>query len=90
MLICLFFHFYYYLFYFNNKNHFFQPVGTHRNVWHTTTEGIGIIDVKQIEKYREEQDLENEKKIKKHDAANFIIDQVLKFPGEVVLLCLGK
>jgi len=69
-------------------------LGTHRNVWHTGTEGMGLFPLEEIDKMMSAQKQETEEKIRRkekrtNEAAEFIAAQVLKYPNQVVLLGLG-
>jgi len=66
------------------------PLGTHRDVWHSGTEGLcddlQLISAEEINKLVEPI-TENERK--EYKGAKFIIQQIRKYPKEVTLVCLG-
>ena len=72
------------------------PLGTHRDVWHTGTEGltrnyVGEQEMLLLTKKEVEELSANDvdETVAKHKAAHFIIDTIKKYPNEVTLICLG-
>lgn len=79
------------------------PLGTHRPVWHTETEGLGVLPEDEIEQLKKKSnfivanniplspidDFEKAKQRSEHQAAVWIIEQVKKYPGDIAIVCLG-
>lgn len=77
------------------------PLGTHRPVWHTGTEGLDVLSDDEIESLEAKADfvVANGKTIvpisteelegSRHKAARFIIEQSLRYPGELIIIGLG-
>lgn len=80
------------------------PLGTHRPVWHTGTEGIGVLDEGEIKRLQSKADfvvankiplqpvpscLDEAKRTKHHPAATWIIEQITKYPNEITIIALG-
>jgi purine nucleosidase len=64
------------------------PLGTHRPIWHTGFEGAGVYEeIKEIDEVVAQSRKNNAETT--HRAGKFIVDQVNKYPGEVVVLSLG-
>eukprot|EP01119_Soliformovum_irregulare_P013073 TRINITY_DN3451_c0_g1_i1.p1 TRINITY_DN3451_c0_g1~~TRINITY_DN3451_c0_g1_i1.p1 ORF type:complete len:360 (-),score=113.24 TRINITY_DN3451_c0_g1_i1:556-1635(-) len=62
------------------------PIGTHRPVWHTGTEGVGLFDLKQIDEMKlVDPGLPKDR----YKAAKFIVETVNEHPGDIVLIGLG-
>lgn len=59
------------------------PYGTHRKIWTTGTEGRMLLPEKEIEALQQAPE-------QKHRAAKWILEQVNKYRGEVVILALGE
>eukprot|EP01122_Echinamoeba_exundans_P008116 TRINITY_DN262_c0_g2_i1.p1 TRINITY_DN262_c0_g2~~TRINITY_DN262_c0_g2_i1.p1 ORF type:complete len:442 (+),score=63.46 TRINITY_DN262_c0_g2_i1:137-1462(+) len=62
------------------------PLGTHRPVWHTGTEGCGALETDEIIALR---DASEKIQTTTNDAAEAIVSIVNRNPGEIVLLGLG-
>jgi purine nucleosidase len=79
------------------------PLGTHHPVWHTGTEGEGVLSPEEIEVLKRRSDFvvdnglppvpvpryEDAAAGGRHDAARWIVEQVRAHPGEVTLVCIG-
>lgn len=75
------------------------PLGTHREVWHTGTEGLGVLEDGEIAalKAKASFDIANGVALTPisrmsetgHEAARWMADQVMSFPGEVTIIGLG-
>lgn len=75
------------------------PLGTHRDVWHTGTEGLEVLESDEIAllKSKASFDVTNGVPLVPislssddgHEAARWIVEQVMAYPGEVTLIGLG-
>jgi inosine-uridine nucleoside N-ribohydrolase len=77
------------------------PLGTHRPVWHTGTEGLDVLTDEEIESLEAKADFvvanglekptipEQGQADSRHKAAQFIIEQSHKYPGELTIIGLG-
>ncbi len=78
------------------------PLGTHRPVWHSGTEGLGILPVEEIERLRRRADFVVANGISivplstpaheqgRHAAARWIAEQTRQFPGAVTIVSIGQ
>jgi purine nucleosidase len=76
------------------------PLGTHREVWHTGTEGLGVLSEREISELKGRADFDVSNGLspspitrgssRGHEAASWIAEQMMSNPGEVTLVGLGS
>lgn len=65
------------------------PLGTHRPVWHTGTEGLGVLREAELTALMDEADFLPGRAPREWPAARFLVDETARRPGEVTLVCVG-
>lgn len=65
------------------------PLGTHRPVWHTGTEGLGVLTDDEVARLEAQADFLPGRPPREWPAARFIVDETARRPGEVTIVCIG-
>lgn len=65
------------------------PLGTHRPVWHTGTEGLGVLTDTEVARLEAQADFLPGRSPREWPAARFIVDETARRPGEVTIVCIG-
>jgi purine nucleosidase len=68
------------------------PLGTHRPVWHTGTEGFGILPLDEIDRLRALTPKDTvcfDPEATATDAPRWIVEETRRHPGEITLVALG-